>query len=118
MSEKKFEVGQEIFVVRSNAYGLRHTLDRIKSISKTRGDIKLENESHTTYSSAGRSKEKGMWSYGSWLEVATVELREKVTQKNAREYKLRFVKDFRLADLDNEDLRAVYSLMKSPKYEK
>ena len=117
MSEKKFEVGQEVFIVYHNAFGRSYILDRIKSISKTRGDIKLEN-GQKTYSSDGRSKGGDIWSSHGHLKPATVELKNEVAKKAQRDGRLHFVKGFRLADLDDDDLKSVYDLLKQYKYDK
>lgn len=110
MTEPKFKVGDAVFRTSSGLYGTQRVLDTVVSVSAKRGDIKLETDSSSTYNSEGRRKgESHRFSGGTWLELATPELKEQVRRVERLSLLQRRFKDYNFKVLTLEQAEAVWA---------
>lgn len=111
---KKFQVGQEVFVVYDSLMADRkqyNALRKIKSISEKRGDITLE-DFHTTFDRDGYAKNKvDRWSRGPWIELATPELKADLKVRKIRQDRLGYLREFKWDSLNDEKLKRITDIL-------
>jgi hypothetical protein len=112
--DKKFEVGEEVYVVytafasTADTYYLTHVL----SVSPKRGDVKVKD--HTViFDKSGHSKNHDRWARGPHLQHATPKLKNLLAEQKKRNRLLHVVSEFGFKKMCTEHLETVVALIKT-----
>jgi len=111
----ELKVGDRVFIVRHSLNGdgrSYESIAKVISISPKRGDLKVEGY-ETIFNTSGHSKEKGIWSHGAHLELATEELIEKVKKKVKRNKNINRIQNFDVKNASDEMLEIVANAIRS-----